>query len=65
MAKEKFTRNIGTHPDISKIGKQCFTREEASALTSRVHGLLHLENTPSTSSFEMYKSTEIMEKEEF
>ena len=67
MAKEKFTRNIGTHPDISKIGKQCFTSEEAAALTVRIHGLLHLENTdrPRTSSLEKYNTPEIMEKEEF
>lgn len=67
MAKEKFTRNIGTHPDISKIGKQYFTSEETSALTSRIHGLLHLENTdrPRTSSLEKYNIPEIMEKEEF
>ena len=67
MAKEKFTRNIGTHPDISKIGKQCFSSEESAALTARIHGLLHLEdsNTPRKSSFEKYNTPEIMEKEEF
>lgn len=65
MAKEKFTRNIGTHSDISKIGRQCFTSEEAAALTVRIHGLLHLEDTPRTSSFEKYNTPEIMEKEEF
>ena len=65
MAKEKFTRNVGT--DISKIGKQCFTSEESAAITARIHGLLHLEDTdrPRTSSFEKYNTQEIMEKEEF
>ena len=65
MAKEKFTRNIGTRTDISQIGKQCFTEEESVAIIARVCGLLHLEDEQrlGTSSFEKYNTPEIREKE--
>lgn len=65
MAKEKFTRNIGTRTDISQIGKQCFSKEESGALIARVCGHLHLEDEQrlGTSAFEKYKTPEIMEKE--
>lgn len=65
MAKEKFTRNIGTRTNISQIGKQCFTKEESESLIARGCGLLHLEDEQrlGTSSFEKYNTPEIREKE--